>query len=132
MTSALDWITTGGGAFPMPGATRFKRLRAAKRPNPYNPADTVDDWDHPEELEFQGALTQSSSTRTPDGLREQTETSGYITCNNPNLDVRAGDRIQPIPDDGRRWTVTADPSRDVNAFTGSQPTIEIPISEWRG
>lgn len=132
MTSALDWITTGGGAFPMPGATRFKRLRAAKRPNPYNPADTVDDWDHPEELEFQGTLTQSSSTRTPDGLREQTETSGYITCNNPNLDVRAGDRIQPIPDDGRRWTVSADPSRDVNAFTGSQPTIEIPISEWRG
>lgn len=132
MTSALDWITTGGGAFPMPGATRFKRLRAAKRPNPYNPADTVDDWDHPEELEFQGALTQSSSIRTPDGLREQTETSGYITCNNPNLDVRAVDRIQPIPDDGRRWTVSADPSRDVNAFTGSQPTIEIPISEWRG
>lgn len=132
MTSALDWITDGGGAFPMPGATRFKRLRASKRPSPYNPSDTVEDWDHPEELEFQGALTQSSSTRTVDGLREQTGTSGYITSNDPMLDVRAGDRIQAVPDDGRRWEVSADPSRDVNAFTGFRPTIEIPITEWRG
>lgn len=132
MTSALDWITDGGGAFPMPGATRFKRLRAAKRPSPYNPSDTVEDWEHPEELEFQGALTQSSSTRTVDGLREQTGTSGYITSNDPTLDVRAGDRILAVPDDGRRWEVSADPSRDVNAFTGFRPTIEIPITEWRG
>lgn len=132
MTSALDWITDGGGAFPMPGATRFKRLRAARYPSPYNPSDTVEDWDHPEELEFQGALTQSSSTRTVDGLREQTGTSGYITSNDPTLDVRAGDRILAVPDDGRRWEVSADPSRDVNAFTGVRPTIEIPITEWRG
>lgn len=132
MTSALDWITDGGGAFPMPGATRFKRLRAARYPSPYNPSDTVEDWDHPEELEFQGALTQSSSTRTVDGLREQTGTSGYITSNDPTLDVRAGDRILAVPDDGRRWEVSADPSRDVNAFTGFRPTIEIPITEWRG
>ena len=132
MTSALDWITDGGGAFPMPGATRFKRLRAARYPSPYNPSDTVEDWDLSEELEFQGVLTQSSSTRTVDGLREQTGTSGYITSNDPALDVRAGDRILAVPDDGRRWEVSADPSRDVNAFTGFSPTIEIPITEWRG
>lgn len=132
MTSAFDWITDGGGAFPMPGATRFKRLRAAKRPSPYNPSDTVEDWEHPEELEFQGALTQSSSTRTVDGLREQTGTSGYITSNDPTLDIKAGDRIQAVPDDGRRWEVSADPSSDVNAFTGFRPTLEIPIAEWRG
>lgn len=128
---AVDFIT-GGGAFPMPGATRFRRLRAAKRPSPYNPADTVDDWEQPETLEFSGALSQSSSTRTPDGLREQTETSGYITCNDPNVDIKAGDRIEPVPADGHTWTVSADPSRDQNAFTGFRPTIEIPISEWRG
>ena len=139
MTSALDWITDGGGAFSMPGATRFKRLRAARYPSPYNPSDTVEDWDHPEELEFQGALTQysstrtqSSSTRTVDGLREQTGTSGYITSNDPTLDIKAGDRIMATPDDGRRWEVSADPSRDVNAFTAFRPTIEIPITEWRG
>ena len=116
----------------MPGATRFKRLRAARHPSPYNPSDTVEDWDHPEELEFQGALTQSSSTRTVDGLREQTGTSGYITSNDPTLDIKAGDRIQLVPDDGRRWEVSADPSSDVNAFTAFRPTIEIPIAEWRG
>ena len=137
--NALDWITNVGVAFPMPGATRFKRLRAARYPSPYNPSDTVEDWDHPEELEFQGALTQSSSTRTQssstrtvDGLREQTGTSGYITSNDPTLDIKGGDRIMATPDDGRRWEVSADPSRDVNAFTAFRPTIEIPITEWRG
>lgn len=131
--NAFEWINTGGGgAFPMPGATKFRRLRAARYPSPYNPSDTVEDWDLSEELEFQGVLTQSSSTRTVDGLREQTGTSGYITSNDPTLDIKAGDRIMATPDDGRRWEVSADPSRDVNAFTGFRPTIEIPIAEWRG
>lgn len=130
--NALDWIGNGVGAFPMPGATRFARLRAKRKPSPTNPMQTVDDWSEPERLEFDGALTQSSSTRIPDALRDQTDTSGYITCNDPALDIRSKDRIETVPYDGRRWEVNGEPSRDVNAFTGAQPTLEIPIETWKG
>ena len=30
------------------------------------------------------------------------------------------------------WEVSGFPSRDVNAFTGWQPTMEVQLTEWRG
>lgn len=131
MTTALDFVT-GDAGFPMPGATRFVRLRASRNPSPTNPMQTVDDWTYPERLEFTGMLTQSSSTRIPDGLRDQTDTGAYITCNDPTLDIRNKDRIETIPYDGRRWEVNGEPSRDINPFTGTQPTLEIPVETWKG
>ena len=70
--------------------------------------------------------------RTPDSLREQTASTAYLTSPDPTLDIMPGDRIQALPDDGRRWEVSGYPSRDQNAFTSWRPTIEIPLSEYRG
>lgn len=131
MTTALDFVNDANG-FAMPGATRFRRLRARHVPNPYNPNETGDDWTKPDTLEFTGALASSSSTRMTDGLREQTDSNAVLTIADPNIDIRVGDRIETLPDDGRRWTVTGFPSHDANAFTGYRPTTEINLRETRG
>lgn len=128
--SLLDSL--GKASFAMGGATPFVRMRAGRKPDPYDPGQQIEDWDHPDELRLRGALASSSSTRTPDALRDQTSSTAYLTVNDPLADVRVGDRIRADPDDGRKWEVSGFPSKDVNAFTGWQPTLEIALSEWRG
>lgn len=129
--SLLDDLTAGGG-WRMPGATKWRRLRAKKVMDRYSGELTGEDWDHPDVLEFNGSLSSSSSMRSPDALREETTSTAYLTSTDPSLDIMPGDRIRAMPDDGRCWEVSGYPSRDVNAFTGWRPTIEIPLSEYRG
>lgn len=130
--SLLDDMNAGGGGWRMSGATKWRRLRARKVDDSYSGEQTGEDWSNPETLDFAGALASSSSTRTPDGLREQTTSAAYLTSPDPTLDIMPGDRIQALPDDGRRWEVSGYLSRDANAFTSWQPTVEIPLSEYRG
>ena len=115
--SIIDDINASG----LPAATRFVRLRASRKADPYNPAQTTEDWKHPVELEVHGALASSTSTRTPDVLDVQTTSTAVLTVADPNADIRLGDRIRP-----------GFPSRDVNAFTGWQPTLEVQLTEWKG
>lgn len=130
--SLLDDLNSAVGVSAMAGATRFIRLRAKRKADSYNPAQTTEDWKHPAELEVHGALASSSSTRTPDVLDVQTTSTAVLTVADPDADIRIGDRIRPEPADGRMWEVSGFPSRDVNAFTGWQPTLEVHLTEWRG
>lgn len=131
--SLLDDMNAGGGAFGMAGATRFIRLRAKRKANPYNPAQNEPDWSvPPDELAIMGALSSSSSTRTTDTLDTQTESTAYLTIPDPTADVKIGDRIRTDPDDGRLWEVDGFPSKDVNAFTGWRPTLECRLTERKG
>lgn len=131
--SLLDDMNAGGGVFAMAGATRFMRLRAKRKANPYNPAQNEPDWSvPPDELAIMGALSSSSSTRTPDTLDTQTESTAYLTIPDPTADIRIGDRIRADPDDGRLWEVDGFPSKDANAFTGWRPTLECRLTERKG
>lgn len=131
--SLLDDLDAGGGVFAMAGATRFMRLRARRKTNPYNPAQTEPDWSvPPDELAIMGALSSSSSTRTPDTLDTQTSSTAYLTIPDPAADVKIGDRIHTDPDDGRLWEVDGFPSKDANAFTGWRPTLECRLTERKG
>nr|DAS65779.1 MAG TPA: head closure knob [Caudoviricetes sp.] len=117
----------------MAGATRFIRLRAKRKANPYNPAQNEPDWSvPPDELVIMGALASSSSMRTPDTLDTQTASTAYLTIPDPTADVRIGDRIRADPDDGRLWEVDGFPSKDANAFTGWRPTLECRLTERKG
>lgn len=120
------------GTMGMAGATRFQRLRARRVRDEDNPAQWAEDWSDPETLDITGALASSSSTRIPDALDNQTTSTAYLTVADPNADIRIGDRIRAVPDDGRIWEVSGFPSRDQNAFTGWHPTLEASLSEWRG
>lgn len=128
--SLLDSITSAAGSV-LTGTT-WVRLRGISVKDEYSGDITAMDWDKPDMLRFNGALSSSSSTRTPDSLRDQTTSTAYLTVPDPTVDVKPGDRIRADPDDGRRWEVTGYPARDVNGFTGWQPTCEIPLTEWRG
>lgn len=130
--SLLDDLTAGGG-WRMPGATKWRRLRAKRKANPYNPAQNEPDWSvPPDELTIMGALSSSSSTRTPDTLDTQTESTAYLTIPDPTADVKIGDRIRADLDDGRLWEVDGFPSKDANAFTGWRPTLECRLTERKG
>ncbi len=118
--------------FPMNGATQFTRLRAKRIPSIYNPQQSSLTWDNPDTLTFTGALAASTSSRTVDYLDERFTSTAVLTVADPNIDIQVGDRIRSTPDDGRIWQVTGFPSRDVNAFTGWQPTTEINLTEWKG
>lgn len=117
--NALDYITKSSNGFSLSGATDFQRLRARRTPRAMNPKQTDEDWQHPDIIELRGALASSTST-------------AVLTIDNPKADVRIGDRIRAMPDDGRLWEVSGFPSNDVNAFSGWQPTLEIQLTEWRG
>ena len=130
MSEVDDYINgTGSG---MPAALTYTRLRAARKPDPYNPKHTVEDWNNPERLTINGFLASSASQRSPDGSREETSSSAVLTIPDPNADIRIGDRIENTPYDGRRWEVTGIPSNDVNPWTGWQPTLEVQLQEWKG
>ena len=130
--SLLDELNAGAG-FDMAGATRFIRLRAKRKADPYNPAQNEPDWtQQPDELAVMGALSSSSSTRTPDTLDDATSSAAYLTIPDPDADVRIGDRIRADPDDGRLWEVDGFPSKDANAFTGWRPTLECRLTERKG
>lgn len=130
--SLLNDLTAPVSGFSLSGALPYQRLRARRVPDPYNPAQTVLDWTTPDVLDLAGALASASSVRTPDARDVQTTSSAYLTVADPTVDVRVGDRIRPMPDDGRCWEVTGFPSRDQNGFTGWQPTLEIALTEWKG
>ncbi len=130
--SLLDDLTAGGG-WRMPGVTKWRRLRAKRKTNTYNPAQNEPDWSvPPDELVIMGALASSSSMRTPDTLDTQTASTAYLTIPDPTADVKIGDRIRADPDDGRLWEVDGFPSKDVNAFTGWRPTLECRLTERKG
>lgn len=131
--SLLDDMNAGGGGWRMPGVTKWRRLRAKRKANPYNTAQNEPDWSvPPDELAIMGALSSSSSIRTPDTLDTQTESTAYLTIPDPTADVKIGDRIRADPDDGRLWEVDGFPSKDANAFTGWRPTLECRLTERKG
>lgn len=110
---------------------KFTRLRPWRRQDPYNPAQTIPTQGDGDKLTFVGVLSQSSSVKINDTIREQTRTSAVITVFDPTVDVSVGDMVRR-ESTGVKYVVTGNPARDCNAFTGWQPTAEIQVTEYRG
>lgn len=110
---------------------RFTRLRPLRKQDPYNPEQTVPVRGKFDELQFNGCLAQSSSTVINDQVREQTNTSVVLTVFDHAVDVQVGDRVRRDAT-GVVYRVTGDPARDMNVFTGWQPTAQIMLTEIRG
>lgn len=131
MTGPLDYIQTPIG-MSMPEATGFTRLRAKRKPSPYNPDRSIEDWDDPDRLDFTGFIATISSGMTPNQNREETTSTSVITVPDPLIDIRKGDRIIQNDDTERKWEVTGIPGRDTHPWTGWRPTCEINVTEWKG
>lgn len=126
MSTALDWI----GSTEPEHLETFVRLRADVTPDPYNPDRTVEDWSDPDELPLRGSWDSTGSSFGSDPVRVQLTTSKRIAIFTPGADVLAGDRIRAA--DGALFTVTGPPSRDINPWTGWQPTVVLDVEEGVG
>ena len=94
--SLLDDMNAGGGVFAMAGATRFIRLRAKRKTNPYNPAQNEPDWSvPPDELTIMGALSSSSSTRTGSAQTPTTDACGKSTDSPLRTRTHSPDGVRP-------------------------------------
>lgn len=127
MSTALDWI----GSSEPEHLEAFMRLRAQQTPDSYNADREVDDWGkEPEELPLRGSWDSGGSSFGSDPVREQLSTSKRIAIFTPDADVREGDRIRAA--DGAVFLVTGRPARDVNPWSGWQPTVVLDVEEVKG
>lgn len=115
--------------FPMPHLTRFQRTIPASNPDPYTgtvaPARTP-------AVQFDGALASSTSTRTQQETGATVTTDAVLTIPLRELDLKPDDIVTAVPSDGRRWRVIGYATKDVNPFTGWQPTLQVRLEEVRG
>ena len=128
MSSFLDMVGSDAGFLGL--AQQLLRLRAGRKADPYNPDGGIDDWGSAVTLEFTGFIASSSSTVLVDGAREEVSSTAVLTCGDPDIDVRVGDRIEDAS--GRVWSVEGIPSRDKSPFTGWSPTLEASLKEVIG
>lgn len=126
MATAADFIG-GGSGFEY--VTEFTRQRAALTPDPYNPDRMVEDWSIPSEITVSGYFSSQSSSENPGEVREQASTLKQLIIDDPDADVKRGDRIKQ---GDRIWTVEGFPEQDINPWTGWQPTLVANVREVVG
>lgn len=130
MATLEDWLVEPGYAFDAPAFEPMCRLRAQRVTDVYG--DEADSWDEPDTLDFDGYVSTAASTDVAtDGVArvESTDTARLVCAR--GVDVRKGDRVKRYSD-GAEWTVTERPSRDVNPFTGWEPTLTAYLKDWEG
>lgn len=107
----------------------FTRQRARRVEDPYNPEASVDDWANPEEIPLEGYFELDSSTEQIDPVRRQAITLRTLFIEDPDADVRRGDRI--VRGD-QTWTVQGIPDAPRNPFTGWRPGLYVRLMEGIG
>jgi len=126
--NAGDFLT-GGGGFHMTHLDTFTRRRAATKTDPYDSDSVIEDWEHPDEIEVRGFLSSGMSSEQPDAVRSELVTTAQLIIADPSADVRRGDQIVGA---AGKWTVQGFPERDMNPFTGWQPTLVCNLLEVNG
>lgn len=129
----MTTLATAVGSMSMPNLTRFQRIRRTfgSADDPYTQG-AGPETSTVVRTPFFGSLASSTSTRTAQQTGVETTSEAVLTVPDPTVDIRNGDIITPLPDDGRRWQVDGYPSKDVNPFSGWQPTLEVRLKEVRG
>jgi len=126
--NAGDFLT-GGGGFHMTHLDTLTRRRAATKTDPYDADSVIEDWEHPDEIEVRGFLSSGMSSEQPDAVRSELVTTAQLIIADPSADVRRGDQIVGA---AGKWTVQGFPERDMNPFTGWQPTLVCNLLEVNG
>lgn len=109
--------------------SQMVRQRAALVADPYDPDSVVKDWSTPVEITVEGYFSSGSSAIQPEAVREHLSSVTQLVFDDPDVDVAVGDRIKFGP---HLFTVTGIPARDVNPFTGWQPTLVVDLEAGAG
>ena len=130
MSTAIDYVKQHS-TFSLRYTGQFTRQRRKQVVDPYDPdSSTLGDWTDTDDLKVNGALASLTSTEQDDAVRSEVLSTAQFVSDNPTLDVKRGDRL--LSSDGRKWNVVGYPTRDMNAFTGWQPTIVCNLEEVVG
>lgn len=131
MTDALSFIGGTSKGMEFPHGSELVRERRRQIPDPYNPDRTSPgDWDDaPVQLPVSGFVSSTSSSPTRDAARSDIDSVMFLYLDDPDADVRAGDRI--VYADGIGY-VRSKPAADINPWTGWQPVKEIRLYETEG
>lgn len=109
---------------------RVTRERAKPVIDPYSGKPIGEDWSDPDVLELVDAFVSSSTSSANNSeVREQVTTAKSLYLDDPDADVRKGDRIRTP---GHLYVIEVLPEADVNPFTGWQPVREVPLVERDG
>lgn len=129
----MSWLDDLGQVrMQFPAGETVTRERRQPIPDPYNPAKSVPgSWDDPlDMLPLESCFVDfSSSTATPDATRSAISTNKSLYCTDPDVDVKAGDRIRVGAD---VFYVNSRPAGYVHPFTGWRPPLEIPLDLTEG
>jgi phosphatidylserine decarboxylase len=130
MSTAIDYVQQNS-TFSLRYTEQFTRQRRKQVVDPYDPdSSTLGDWTDTDDLQVNGALASLTSTEQDDAVRSEVLSTAQFVSDIPDLDVRRGDRL--LASDGRKWNVVGYPTRDMNAFTGWQPTLVAALQEVVG
>lgn len=130
MSTAIDYVQQDS-MFSLRYREQFTRQRRKQVVDPYDPdSSTLGDWADTDDLQVNGVLASLTSAEQDDAVRSEVLSTAQFVSDSPDLDVRRGDRL--LASDGRKWNVVGYPTRDVNAFTGWQPTIVCNLEEVVG
>ena len=130
MSTAIDYVQQDS-MFSLRYTEQFTRQRRKQVVDPYDPdSSTLGDWADTDDLQVNGVLASLKSTEQDDAVRSEVLSTAQFVSDSPDLDVRRGDRL--LASDGRKWNVVGYPTRDVNAFTGWQPTLVAELQEVVG
>ena len=130
MSTAADYVEQNS-TFSLQYTSRFIRQRRKQVVDPYDPDSvTLGDWTETDDIQVDGALASLTSIEQDDAVRSEVLSTARFVSDSPNVDVRRGDRL--LASDGRKWNVVGYPTRDMNAFTGWQPTLVAALQEVVG
>lgn len=130
MSTAIDYVQQDS-MFSLRYTEQFTRQRRKQVVDPYDPdSSTLGDWADTDDIQVNGALASLKSTEQDDAVRSEVLSTAQFVSDSPDLDVRRGDRL--LASDGRKWNVVGYPTRDMNAFTGWQPTLVAALQEVVG
>ena len=130
MSTAADYVKQNS-TFSLRYTGQFTRQRRKQVVDPYDPdSSTLGDWTDTDDIQVDGALASLTSVEQDDAVRSEVLSTAQFVSDNPTLDVKRGDRL--LSSDGRKWNVVGYPTRDVNAFTGWQPTLVAALQEVVG
>ena len=127
--TAAEYIQGSDGL--MACSQTYERLRRPSVPDHYDPDSTVQGgWDQAVTITVHGALASKSSLEQPDPVRSEAISTAILILDDPDADVRRGDRIKAAY--GRLWDVQGYPHADINPFTGWRPTLVCDLQEVTG
>lgn len=115
--------------FPLANGETVTRIRRKLVLDPYSQEQTLGSWEDADELDIEGVAIAPSSSIEQTTENRQMITTAMSIYGEPDMDVKAQDRIRARTG---LWTVEGENADWMNALTGWNPAAELRIKKVVG